>query len=172
MRRCILILAILGLTAIAAETRMSLAQLRSFIQSSKKNHLADKEVAEVLKHTTLTNKLDDSTIEDLQADGAGPRTVEALKALRDASKNLEAPPPPAPKPIVKMPDPPSTAEQEQVLKDATEYAMEHVKKLPNFICTQTTRRFGDPSGGESWRLYDTVVARLSYFEQKEDYKVF
>ena len=42
---------------------------------------------------------------------------------------------------------------------------------PTFICLQVTRRYVDPSGLEFFRLADTVAARLSYFEQKEDYKV-
>jgi hypothetical protein len=34
-----------------------------------------------------------------------------------------------------------------------------------------TRRYGDNSGLENYRLIDTIAERLSYFEQKEDYKV-
>jgi hypothetical protein len=34
-----------------------------------------------------------------------------------------------------------------------------------------TRRYADPAGLEFWRLMDTLTARLSYFERKEDYKL-
>jgi hypothetical protein len=54
---------------------------------------------------------------------------------------------------------------------AREYAADYSKKLPNFICTQVTRRFEDPSGLEFWQGQDTVVEKLTFFEQKEDYKV-
>jgi hypothetical protein len=70
------------------------------------------------------------------------------------------------------PPPPDPAEQKKALADATEYAMHHEQNLPNFICTQTTRRFEDLSGKEIWRPIDIVVERLSYFEHHEEYKVF
>ncbi|HTF67482.1 MAG TPA: hypothetical protein VK638_32860, partial [Edaphobacter sp.] len=81
-------LALFGLLAASlalAETRMTVEQLRGFIKSSAQQHLPDKQVAEYLKQVKLTNKLDDSTIEDIQGLGAGPKTVEALKVLGTAT---------------------------------------------------------------------------------------
>src|SRR5438270_85744 len=75
-----------------AETRMTVEQLRAFIKSSKQQGFPDKKVAEYLKQVKLTNKLDDSTIEDIQGDGAGPKTVEALKLIGTATKDLAPPP--------------------------------------------------------------------------------
>jgi hypothetical protein len=66
---------------------------------------------------------------------------------------------------------PDPAEQKKVLADATDYANNHERALPNFICTQTTRRFEDFSGREEWRPVDIIVERLTYFEHQEDYKV-
>ena len=54
---------------------------------------------------------------------------------------------------------------------ARDYARDYSKKLPNFICTQVTRRYEDPSGLEFWQSQDTVVEKLSFFEQKEEYKL-
>src|SRR5690348_15785206 len=101
---------------------LTVAQLRSFIQSSAKLGHPDRQVAEYLKHVHLSNSLDDRTIEELQGLGAGPKTVEALRALRDQSKTLPAPPPPAPKPVYQPPPPPDAAEQGRVLKEASDYA--------------------------------------------------
>jgi hypothetical protein len=72
--------------------------------------------------------------------------------------------------------PPDTAEQKKILADATDYAINHERSLPNFLCIQTTRRFQDfPSrdvaGREEWRPLDIIVERLAYFEHREDYKV-
>jgi hypothetical protein len=170
MRR-VLVMAFVAASLALAEQKMTVEQLRSFVQSSAKLGLGDKKVADYLKQVKLTNKLDDSTIEDMQGLGAGPKTVEALKELREASKDLTAPPPPAPKPVVKPIPPPDSKEQAAVLKDVTEYALLYAKNLPNFICTQVTRRYVDPTGMEFWHLQDTVLTKLSYFEQKEDYKV-
>jgi len=162
---------LLAATLATAETKMTVEQLRAFIKSSKQQGFPDKKVAEYLKQVKLANKLDDNTIEDMQGDGAGPKTVEALKLMGTATKDLPPPPPPAPKVALKLPPPPDSKEQAAVLKDVTEYALLYAKNLPNFICTQVTRRYVDPSGLEFWRLQDTVLTRLSYFEQKEDYKV-
>src|SRR5207245_3410040 len=108
---------------------------------------------------------------ELQGEGIGPKTVQALRDLSEASASLPAAPPPAappPKPVI---PPPSAAEQKRVLAAATEYALNYTKKLPDFICSQVTRRYVDPTGKEVWRPQDTILERLSYFEQHEDYKV-
>lgn len=62
-------------------------------------------------------------------------------------------------------------EQKKLLAEATEHALNHEQDLPNFICTQTTRRFEDFNGQNGWRPIDMIVERLSYFEHREDYKV-
>ncbi len=167
----LLALGLLASSFAFAEMKMTVEQLRGFVQSSAKMGLPDKKVAEYLRQVKLTNKLDVSTIEDMQGLGAGPKTVEALKVLGDASKGLAPPPPPAPKVVAKPIPPPDSKEQAEILKQVTEYAMLYAKSLPNFICTQVIRRYADPTGMEFWHLQDTVLAKLTYFEQKEDYKV-
>jgi hypothetical protein len=62
-------------------------------------------------------------------------------------------------------------EQNQILAAATEHALNHEKDLPNFICTQTTRRFEDFNGRNGWRPVDIIVERLTYFEHLENYQV-
>jgi len=49
--------------------------------------------------------------------------------------------------------------------------MNHSHSWPNYICAQVTRRFYDPTGNEEWRPADIIMARLTYFEQEEDYKL-
>lgn len=66
---------------------------------------------------------------------------------------------------------PGAADQKQILADATDYAINHERGLPNFICTQTTRRFQDFNFRDEWRPIDIIVERLAYFEHHEDYKV-
>ncbi len=68
--------------------------------------------------------------------------------------------------------PPDPAEQKKVLADATEYALNHELSLPNFMCTQTTQRFVDYTGKSGFRPVDLIVEGLTYFEHKEQYKVF
>lgn len=66
---------------------------------------------------------------------------------------------------------PDSAEQKKVLADATAYAFNHERELPNFLCIQTTRRFEDYGGRDLWRPIDIIVERLTYVEHHEDYKV-
>jgi hypothetical protein len=74
---------ILGLLAAAgtpAQTKLTVAQLVSFVKSSIELHHPDRQVAEYLKKVTLTNRLDARTAEDLQDWAPGP-ALRALNAL-------------------------------------------------------------------------------------------
>jgi hypothetical protein len=170
MRYCASLL-ILVLAAAGAEVRMTVEQLKSFIQSSRRLGHSDKQVADYLKNVKITQRLEPGVVEELQAGGAGSRTVEALQKLAAETKSMPAPPPPKPKPVAAPIPPPDALEQGKVLDHASEYARDYIKRLPNFICTQVTRRYIDPSGLEFWRSQDVIVSKLSFFEQKEDYKV-
>jgi hypothetical protein len=157
--------------AVSAEINLSVDQLVAFLRSSIQLKQPDKQVAEYVRKVRLTNRLDERTIEELQGQGLGPKTVEALHTLSEASAKLPVPPPPAPKPVVVPIPPPSPEERKRALDAATDHAINYVKRLPDFICTQVTRRFADPTGRESWIAQDVILERLSYFEQHEDYKV-
>jgi len=74
-------------------------------------------------------------------------------------------------PVMAQSPPPEAAVQQKILADATEYAANHERNLPNFLCIQTTRRFEDFQGREDWRPIDIIVERLAYVEHHEDYKV-
>ncbi|MCL6546902.1 MAG: hypothetical protein K6T61_16935 [Bryobacteraceae bacterium] len=152
------------------QAALSIAQLESFVRSSIQLKHQDREVANYLRTVKLRERLEDRIIVELKAAGAGPRTVEALEALREASKNLPPPPPPNLTAAAEIP-PPSPAEWKKIIEAVREYAMNYTRQLPDFICTQVTRRYVDPSGLEFWQTQDTLTARLSYFEQKEDYKL-
>jgi hypothetical protein len=156
---------------LSAQMKLSVEQLTAFIKSSVQLGHEDRRVAEYIRKVKLTHRLDDRTIEDMQGMGAGPKTTAALRELRDASKELPAPPPPAVKPQAAPIPGPSESEWRKIIEDVREYALSYSKNLPNFICTQVTRRFVDPAGLEFFQRLDVVTARLSYFEQREDYKV-
>jgi hypothetical protein len=155
-----------------AQLKLTVDQLMTFIKSSIELRHEDRRVADYLKKVRLTERLDDRTIEEMQGMGAGIKTIESLRLLRDASKELPAPPKPRQKPAPAVIPPPGEAEQKQILDFARDYALNYTKRLPDFICTQVTRRFVDPSGLEFFQRQDVITARLSYFEQKEKYEVF
>ena len=172
--RIALILLIASLTATAQTRSLSVDQLVAFLRSSIKLKQSDSQVAAELRKVKLTQRLDDQTIEELQGEGVGPRTVQALKVLAATTGSLPvAPPtaPPAPKPAAPEIPPPSDEEQKRVLDEVTDYARNYVLKLPDFICSQATRKYVDTTGKESWRQTDLIQERLTYFEKHEDYKV-
>lgn len=153
---------------------LSWEQLNALIQSSVKLKQRDKEVASYLRKQKLTFSLTDAAIEELQGVGAGQQTVEALHELQKTSRGL---PPPPKTTVVAAPakpvePPPSSEEQKRIIAEARTNALDYSKRLPDFICLQLTRRYVDPTGLEmDWIKYDEIKTRLSYFEQREDYKV-
>ena len=170
--RCVLCLVTALALAAPPEMSLTVEKLITFIRSSVKLKQPDKQVADYLHHVKMVEKLDDQTIEDLQNLGAGPKTVEALKSLRDNSATLPVAPPPAPKPVVVPIPGPNSIEQGKIIDEARRYALNYTKELPNFICVQVTRRDVDPTGkGEGWYHNDTILQRVSYNEQHEDYQV-
>jgi len=68
------------------------------------------------------------------------------------------------------PPPPDSNQQQKVLSDATEYVVKHEASLPNFECSQTTRRFED-FNNSGWRPVDLIVEQLTYFDHREVYRV-
>lgn len=173
-RACLLLM---FAAALYAQRQMTVAQLTGFIKSSVEQKLPDKEVAEVLKKTELTERLDQNTLGQLMNLGAGPRTSAALRELSETSGRLPAPKGASAAPAAAAPPPrtyatPAPDEQKQILEQIREYALNYTDNLPNFICDQVTRRQMDPSGtGNQYRQMDKLQEQLTYFDHKESYKV-
>ena len=66
--------------ALAAQTRLTVEQLVSFVRSSVELQHPDNQVAGYLRKVQLSERLDDRTIEDLDLVGAGPKTLQALQS--------------------------------------------------------------------------------------------
>ncbi len=176
--------------ALQAQMQMNVEQLADFVRSelALKQH-TDKQVAAYLKKIQLTEKLTDKTITDLEAQGAGPRTVQALQELRDRTASLKPPTQeatsspatapgatsPAQSGVVMGPrsaiPPPDSVRQQQILDEIKQYAMTYTENLPNFMCLQVTRRYVDFNLSDHYRIMDTVNAQLRYSQGKEDYKL-
>jgi len=154
-----------------AQGGYTVEQIKSFIESAVKLKNPDKEVAATLRKMKLSERMDLNMVETLQGEGAGPRTVEALKELATASASLPEAKPPAPKPVYVPPPPPSSEDQAKLLAEVKEYGINYTNTLPDFICLEQTRRYVDTTGKDAWRAADVITARLSYFNKKEDYKL-
>ena len=159
--------------ALAGQIKFTVDQLVSFVKSSVKLKHPDAQVAAYLKKVSLSEQLPPGRIEDLLATGMGPKTYDQLQSMVTAAASLPAPKvvPVVEQPVVKLIPPPSAAEQQKLMEALREYALNYDKTLPDFLCTQVTRRFYDPSGLEYWVSADTITAKLSYFQHKEEKKV-
>src|SRR6266536_2279642 len=100
-----------------AEQALSVGQLLSFIRSSIQMKYPDKQVAIYVAKVKLSERLDEPTVEQLQGEGAGPKTVAALKELAAASASLPKPQPPAPKAAPTPIPPPPPEEQGAIIAE-------------------------------------------------------
>jgi hypothetical protein len=57
----------------------------------------------------------------------------------------------------------------QFISEVSRRALLFTEDLPNFVCTQTTRRYLGDTGTAGWRLDDILEAELSFNERKESY---
>jgi len=171
--RTLLALLLAVTLAFAQGPKMTIGQLRTFLRSSIQLKHPDKQVADYIRKITLTERLLERDIEELIGEGLGPRSAEALRIHVAATAEMANP---AADPAAARSEEPSLAipseeQQRKIISEVREIALNYTQRLPDFICLQVTRRYYDPAGLDMFRLADTVAARLSYFEQKEDYKV-
>jgi hypothetical protein len=66
------------------------------------------------------------------------------------------------------PDPP---DDRAILDAGRENALAFTGTLPDFICTQSVRRFQGPAGSNSWRQTDRLAVQLSYSGLQENYQL-
>jgi len=193
LRVCLLVLFVGAALQAQQQMQMNVSQLADFVRSeiALRQH-SDKQIAAYLKKIQLTEKLTDKTITDLEAQGAQPKTVQALQELRDQTANLKPPshdstyspatapdnPVPtgpataalttAPAPI----PPPSSVKQQEILDLMRQYAMTYEQGLPNYICVRVDRQYVDPNAGENYRSLGTILSKVSYNQGQEHYKVY
>src|SRR5580704_15226781 len=117
---CLLAAAFLALGQQSITVQQLIAFVKSQVQLIKEKKGTDKELAASLASIKLTEKLDISVVEDLQAAGAGQLTVKALQKLSEQSKALktanivkELPPEPL--------KPPTSEEQGKILEEVRDY---------------------------------------------------
>ena len=158
----------LGAPGYAATTDISVKGLIETVRAAIAHKQADKPLAKTLSKYKMTERLEPVAVEELQSEGAGPAAAEELDRLREESQNLSPPDQPLP---FAFPAKPSLGEMREIIQAARTYALNYSKSLPNFLCTQTVKRYQDPMHTGVWRLRDTLSLNLSYTDQAEDYKL-
>lgn len=180
------------LTITLQAQQLDVEKVVEMVRSSIALQTDDKKVADYLKKVKLTQRLTEKNVEDLVAQGAGPRTASALRTLCKESANLPAPsadptysPATAPQQAIgtgsasigpkKTFPPPDSVKQSAILEQITQYAENYTQNLPNFLCTRVDRRYVDPdytpASGGHWHIIDTLTARVSYSDGHENTQV-
>jgi hypothetical protein len=191
--RAFLVSSLLLTSVLLAQTQMNVEQLVEFVKSELALHQhSDKQIAAGVRQVQLTEKLTDKTIIDLQSQGIGPKTAEALKIQRDLTANIkpsthDATPSPATAadqgittesptasltPKAAPIPPPDSIRQQEIIQAMRDYALNYTKNLPNFVCVEVTRQYIDPNGKDSYRNAGTILARVGYNEGQEHYSVY
>jgi hypothetical protein len=170
----------------AAGPSLSSSQLVDFVRSSLALKYDDGKIAKYIKSVTLTDKLDRKTLESLEAQGAGPKTIKALEELCDKTASMKSNTPekaagsstPGSNAIsssmatYKQPPPPSSVDQQRILDEMRAYANTYTENLPNYLCVQSIERYVSFDGGENYRFEDKIFSKLSYNNGQEHYKVY
>jgi hypothetical protein len=168
----------------AAET--SVDELIAMVRAAIAKHTPDKTLAKSLHKVVLSQKMSLRAMEELESEGAGPETVAALDLLFDAAKKK---PEPTTIPPFQSPARPTIEEQKSFFHLLDVNAMHYTASLPDFICTQTVRRYqltpiippgaerrrGQPAqplvGAGYWVPSDVLTVKLSYFDNQEKYEL-
>lgn len=156
-------------------------------------HHSDKQIANYLKKVHLTEKLTQKTVTDLEAQGAGPKTVKELERLRSETANLKPPAQAATYSPATAQDnvaaigsgtmgvsvkaapipPPDSIRQAQMLDAIKTYAKSYNQRLPNFICVRVTRRFVSQYPYlNRFHEVGTILARVGYHDGEEENRVY
>lgn len=167
IRRCAVLIAVC--MCAAADEGVTVDSVVATVRTSLHKKRKDSDLAWALQKVRLGERLDDRVLEILESEGAGPQSLGALQHLRDVSQSLPAPS--APPPGMAPPPPPSAEEEHQVWKVTREKAVAYTQSLPDFVCTETIRRWSDPDGHEQWHAAPTVTADLRFFDKKEHYQL-
>ncbi len=150
--------------------------LLSLVSSSKTGALPVNRVVELIQERGLAFSVTDVFLFELELGEADVAIVQTLRQMRSQGKDFVPTPTepagaPSPAEASVQPGKPPTEESwPHFLEAVRAKAMDYTEQLPNFICTQITQRFARffPGG---WREYENYVAELSYYDQKEHYKI-
>jgi PA14 domain len=160
---------------------MTVEDLVTAVLAAIRERTQDQSLENTLRKLTLGESLDRTTIEELESEGAGPKTVAALYDLREISAGQ-----PAARAVrlFPVPPPPSIDEQKSAFRLISAGAMNYSATLPNFICTEFIRRYSrvpDPSSRSTlaakpdsapeWRPKDVLNVKLTYFGNREKYEL-
>jgi hypothetical protein len=161
-------MAAIAVLAAAHPPESSVATLIAVVRRAVARQESDGKLAGEIRKIRLAQRLDDHVIEELESEGAGPKSVAEMLDLRDLSAGL---PQPAALPDFPEPPLPMRTEQDSILRSAAVNAINYSAGLPDFMCTEVVHRYEDMGGTGKWKSRDVLQVTLSYFEHQEEYKL-
>ncbi len=168
MRVRLLALVALPWFVFAAAPQNTVTDVATAVFTALGSHWDDSKLAKTLHKLRLVEHLDQHVMEELESRFPGPRTSEELQRLHDESEGLKEPTdlPNFPSPLA-----PDYSEKRRMLLEAGKNALNYASTMPDFICTETVRRYESWVGRPVWDLKDSLVIKVSYFDKVEDYKL-
>jgi hypothetical protein len=171
MKRFLLLTALAGTLAAAERTSVTAeAAFQQMVQALALGY-SDEAIAYEADNLELTERLDDSSVQVIERQGAGPLALRAIESLRRRAAALPAP---AQSPVTLQPVLDAAAEHALLAKMAA-YASNYLRGLPDFLCSETTRFFvsGKPPADltkktkfrstAKWRLDQTITEDVGYY---------
>lgn len=168
MRRAaagVLALSVWLVSPVLAGSRVTVRQLTDMLAAAHAANSGDAKIAEQIGGVELTERLTGAALSTLSG-GEGKRTAFALWILSGQSAFLDPP-------AAELPAgaPPSAQEQRAIAARASDYALAYIRNLPDFRCTETTRRIDDDYSADygypvdvvgPLHLHDVIVSDLAF----------
>jgi hypothetical protein len=163
----------LALAILAAVTPLGAAtntvdDVVRLVRDAVRQSQSDGDLARALHRLNLKARLDNRTAEEMESQAPGPKSIAELERLREVTRDM---PPPAEPPRFDSPPAPTPDELREAVEAARRKALAYTANLPDFICTETVRRYESATGRGNWALKDSLTLQLTYFGQREDYKL-
>jgi len=168
IRAAVLALAILtGAYPLPAAT-VTVDEVVRLVRDAAGQHQSDGDLARALHRIEVSKRLDDRTAIELESLAPGPESAFELRRMQELSRYK-----PLPKALPSFPSPPGPTMDElrAALEAARRKALSYTATLPDFICTETVRRYDDNLSWGRSTLLDTLTVQLTYFEHREKYKL-
>lgn len=134
----VVILALAAVMPAWCAKKVTVADLKSTLNTLHSQNKSDADVANALKQLELSEELTRATMNSLVADVPGPLSTEQIYVLEARSATLT--PPSSDIPSLAAPD---AAAQKAMLDKATDYVTKTYAQLPALAATKTTIRFQD-----------------------------
>jgi hypothetical protein len=138
------------------------------VRDAVQRNESDGDLARALHRLELDQGIDDRTAEELESLAPGPTSIAELERQREVTHGQRLP---KVLPQFASPPEPTPDELRGVLDEARRKALAYTAGLPDFICTETVRRYEENLQWGRSTAMDTLTLQLTYFGHQEKYRL-